>query len=113
MATFGSGAPLTPYTAAQLTVPAATRVKLRTLLLTVDQNVQAVPSHLTIQCDPASTDDLLIGDSQLSTSRYGLRLAAGQSQTYPNGVNLNYIYLYSTGGALANVEVVCGTSGTH
>ena len=68
----------------QVTVNAATVFSLFTLVslnLSAGESAQPTFTELTIQVDGAHAGTLLIGDSNLSTSRYGLELIGPGSGT--------------------------------
>jgi len=99
------------YAAAQLTL-SGTKQNLYTLLSAIIPNVGAGQTVL-LQADPGNEGlVILVGDSDISTTRYGYAMGAGDSRVYPpsgfQSVPISNIWVMcSTGAApLLNVEVV-------
>lgn len=96
------------YFGIQLTV--TTKVNLFTALAAVDNLVPSAVRELTIQNDSASSNIVFIGDANISSSRYGVELAAnGTFKQYGQGSDLisvpvSAIYLLSAGTSKVNVE---------
>jgi hypothetical protein len=68
-----------------------TAATLAALVAAIDSAISNRAVEVTIQADPANTDDVILGDAGLSTTRYSTKLSAGDSRTYTNGSGLNAI----------------------
>lgn len=97
----------------QVTLAGNTVAKLLTLLLAIDPNIPANVRELSIQMDGGQAGTLLIGDSDISTTVYGVALVStsgvpsvafymGSGSDICN-VPLGSIYLLSSVAAKVNV----------
>jgi hypothetical protein len=89
---------------------AATNYRLVTLVRAIDSAYTDNAKHLSIQAEPANTDSVLLGDSSLSTTRYGSKLGNGEGKVYGDGVvrsqSLGQTYARSaSAGQKLNIEV--------
>lgn len=111
-----SPSPTKSFLAITITLTAATATnlfdKMQTALTAAEGGV--VPStgrEITIQNDPNSPAEVLIGDAKVLSSpqRCGTYLGSGQAKTYrTSGVQscpLRSIYVISSGAAVVNIEV--------
>lgn len=77
---------------------------LLTLVRAVDSTF-VDQGRMTIQADPGNTDAVLLGDSSLSTTRYGMSLSGGEPVFYEKGSLLNRYARSATAGQKLNIEV--------
>lgn len=95
----------------QLTLTSAdTNYNLLTLIRAIDEDFVDNARHLSIQADPSNGSAVLIGDTELSATRYGISLGNGEGKVYGDGVTpvqgLRTTLARSTGAAQKiNVEV--------
>jgi hypothetical protein len=99
------------YKTATLTATGSAQ-NLLAALLALDPSIQGSYREVNLQGDPANTtNNVLIGDDQLSTSRLGVALAAGASRNYREGIMAavpiaNMFFLASAGSPKLNVELI-------
>jgi len=92
----------------------ATATSLLTLLLAVDTTILASYREVNLQGDTGNTtNNVLVGDDQLSAARLGVALTAGSSRNYRQsgsgmaGIPLaNIFILASAGSPKLNVELM-------
>ena len=97
------------YIGVQLTLAVAnTAYNLKTLIDAIEPMLQGTADEVVIQAD-SGAGTVLVGDSQISGTRYGYVLAPGDSRTYrlPGRIRTNEMWLRSaTAGKKVNVEVL-------
>lgn len=97
------------YIGAQLTLTTAnTNYRLKDLIDAIETMPQGNASEVIVQAD-SGTGTVLVGDSEMSATRYGYLLNPGDSRTYrlSNRIQTGDIYLRSpTAGKKVNVEVI-------
>lgn len=98
------------YTAVQVTVPNGSAANLWALCQAVDSTFPGECQVLSLQAAGDNVATILVGDSNISTSRYGYSLANGDSRSYSgdqNNVHVGLLYVWGTGASLElNVEAM-------
>lgn len=90
---------------------ANTNYRLSTLLTAIDATLPQSFYEIQLQSDPANANRVFVGDVNLSGSRMGISLSAGNARSYNSftdgKVDPAMIYLRSDGaGIKVNVELV-------
>lgn len=68
---------------------ANTNYRIATLIESINSTEATNVSSLTILADSANAADILVGDAALATTRYGVKLAPGESVSFDSGSGTN------------------------